>query len=142
MRAILWCQTISYAWNLSPKIMDCFNNVCNLPSSFVHLHHLYFEGFRPRRKYCGSCRKYFSMANSCNVLFYSIFYLPNVPSSTEQEHDYCIPGSFFSFDSHPPFMATHCQIQVWNPRSYGIYDFGLLDSKYWTACFCYLWRLS
>lgn len=141
MWASIWCTTISHAWNISSKIMDSFSNVRNSASSCILLHSPNSKGFRPRRIHCRSVRIHFSVVNPYNVFLHSILHLPNVPTSAEQEHDYCILGSTYTFNPPPSFMAIDCEIQIWNPRSNVIDDFGILDSKFGSAYVCYMWRL-
>ena len=96
MRTILWCKAVTYARHISSKIMACCNGYIPLPSPSLHLHHPNHEGFRPGRTNRRSRWKRFPVADSGDVCFQRLIYMPNVPTSTEQEHNIRIFGGVFA----------------------------------------------
>ena len=121
--------------------MDSFNIISCATSSSIFLYVFNFEGSGSGGLYCGSVWKYLPVVNPCDVFLHSVLHLPNVPTSAEQEHDYCILGSTYFSNPRLPFMAINCQIQVWHPGSNDVDYFGILDTEYWSAFVCYQWRL-
>ena len=121
--------------------MDSFNIIRCASSSSIFLHIFNFEGSGAGGLYHGSVWIHLPVANPCDVLLHPVLHLPNVPTSAEQEHDYCVLGSPYINNPRLPFMAVNCQIQVWYPRSNGVDNSGILDTKYWPAYVCYLRRL-
>ena len=141
MWASIRCKTVSHAGNLPSEIMDSVVHLLNLSSSHLYFHDSAIEGIRPGRNNCRSSRKYCSLANSRHIFLYSVLYLSNVPTSTEQEHDYLLLSSIFNHNSSHPFLALDSEIQVWDQRSTGVNNSGILDTERWSTSVYYMWRV-
>jgi len=115
--------------------MDSVVHSLYIPSSHLHLHHPFVRGSRPRQNRCWSCWKHFSLVNWYHIFFLSVIHLPNVPASTEQEQDHCLPCSSFNFTTCFPVMAFDCSVQVRAQRCTHVNAFGILDSKLGPDCF-------
>ena len=142
MWAILWCKAVPYARHISSKIMACFNHYITLSSPALHLHRPDLEGFRPGRRDCTSCWIHFQVANPRYVCLQCVLYLPNVPASTEQEHDNSLLGSVFARSPCVSLLAFGCEAQVWTRGCIGVHSFGVLDPQYRSAHVYFLWRMS
>src|ERR1044072_3997101 len=109
--------------------MDSLVHDLNFSSSYLHLYNTNFRSSRPRQRNCSSGRKHFSLGNRHHFCFLCFIHMPNVPASTEQEQDHCLPSSSFNFNSSLSVLASNCEVQVWAQWSNDINNFGILDTK-------------
>lgn len=138
----IWCKTIPFAWDISPKVMNSLLFQHNRPCSFVYRHNSNSDVTWPRRNYLRNGRLAWSMVHTGDMCLHHVLHLPNVPTITEHEHDYCLLGSSFECAPCHPFMGSDCEIQVWNSGSDSVDDFSLLDPQCGSAFVHYVCRLQ
>ena len=141
MWTILWCKAVPYARHISSKIMASCNHSITLSSTTLHLHHPDLEGFRPGRRNCRSCWIHFLVANPGYVCLHCVLHLPNLPTSTGQEHDNSLFGSIFTCNPVVFVLANGSEVQVWTCRCIGSCSFSILDPQYGSAHVYFLWRM-
>lgn len=139
MWASLWCEAVSHAWGASSKIVGCFDCYVNFTSPNLHICYPYLKSFRAGWSYCKGGGEDRALVHSCDVLLRRVIHLPNVLTSTEQEHDHHISGSVFFVNPYLAVMAFNCEVSLRCDWCNGLNHLGLLDSKHRPADFCHFW---
>ena len=142
MWTVLWSKAVPYARHISSKIMACCNSSFTPPSPYLHLHHPHLEVFRPGRRDCRSRRIHFLVVDSGHARLHCLLHLPDLPTSSGQEHDNSVFGCIFTCNSGVSVMAFGREVPARTRRSIGASSIGVLDSEYWSAHVYLPWRMS
>lgn len=94
MWSSIWRKTVPHAWGISSKIMDNFVFQLNLHSSSVYLRGPNSEVSWPTRNNIRNGRIRCNVVHTVSICLRCVIDLPNVPTITEQEHDYWILAAF------------------------------------------------